>query len=77
MLLNCSGGEIKAVKGEIRVRSKLDKRLQQRVKKEVQQEYVREITSLKKRDDFSQELEYFLDVLSLLIHRNSAFWCYI
>ncbi len=55
------------MKVEIRVRDKLDKRLQQRVKKEVQQEYVREITSLKKRDDFSQELEYFLDVLSLSV----------
>lgn len=40
-------------------------KLRQRVEREIQEEYDREIYSLKKRDDFLKEFEYFLEVLSL------------
>ena len=45
----------------------LEDRLRQRVEKEIQEEYNREIVYLKKRDDFSKEFEYFLEILSLTI----------
>jgi len=39
--------------------------LRQRIEKEIQEEYNRQINSFKERDDFCKELEYFLEVLSL------------
>lgn len=41
--------------------------LRQRIEKEIQEEYNRQIDSFKERDDFCKELEYFLKVLSLPI----------
>lgn len=42
-----------------------EKILQKKVKEAIRQEYDSEITSLRNRDDFSGEFEYFLQILSL------------
>lgn len=43
----------------------LELKLSRRIEKEIQDEYIRQIEILKLREDFSKELEYFLEVLSL------------
>ncbi|MCK4994315.1 MAG: 2-hydroxyacyl-CoA dehydratase [Candidatus Omnitrophica bacterium] len=42
-------------------------KIEQKIKKEIQEEYRRQADSLRKRDDFREELEYFLEILSLPI----------
>ena len=45
-----------------------EEQLLRKVKKDIQHEYDIELMSLRKRDDFSSEFEYFLEVLSLSIY---------
>lgn len=45
----------------------LKMKLQERIEKEIQEEYNRQVYSLKQRGDFYKELEYFLEILSLAI----------
>lgn len=45
----------------------IGKRLQDKIKSEVLEEYSQEINSLKERDDFSGELEYFLEIASSFV----------
>ena len=65
MFLNVPEREIKPMELKVPNKNDLEEKLGQRNEKEIQEEYDREIASLKKRDDFSKEFEYFLEVLSL------------
>ncbi|MDD5166162.1 MAG: 2-hydroxyacyl-CoA dehydratase family protein [Candidatus Omnitrophica bacterium] len=42
-----------------------NKKIQERISREIQEEYARKTDSLKRRNDFRKEFDYFLEVLSL------------
>lgn len=65
MSVNCSIKESNSMNLETFSQKNAEKQLTQEVEKDIRQEYEREFASLRERNDYSPEFEYFLEALSL------------